>query len=135
VNRLLSIFFLSAYLTGASLPADVINELSKWDVLVTHYQEHRAQTPTLSFPEFLLLHYGDDFKQHALEHNHSSLPGKHSDDVPPLVVSGITALLPPNTDSFKVVVLTNSCSKISTKAPHLLSLFAGNGVWQPPRSA
>ena len=135
MSRLLSIFFLSAYLTGASLPSDAIRELTKIDTLFTHYQEHQAETPEISFLAFLFLHYGDDFKQHASDHQHDSLPGKHSEESPQIIAHGITVMALPASLSLKFDFPLTVAGIISTQEPHLLSIQEGQGVWQPPRLA
>jgi hypothetical protein len=135
VSRLLSIFFLSAYLTGVSLPSDAIREMGKFDTLFTHYQEHQVETPEISFLAFLFLHYGEDFKQHAAEHQHDSLPGKHSEESPQIIAHGITVMALPASLSLRIDTPLTVAGMISTLEPHLHSIQAGLGVWQPPRLA
>ena len=51
-------------------------EWSKLPELATHFSEHRTKNPTLSFSEFLFLHYGAGADHHQPEEpvQHKQLP-------------------------------------------------------------
>jgi hypothetical protein len=133
VNRTAGILFLLLYLFVSLVPAGVKEELAKCAQLIEHFHEHRAETPDLSFFNFLALHYGEAFAEHRSDHNHSDLPGKTSQShshvmacscsVPALPASVHWQITPPQT-------------VVQTPAPGdetLHSYLRSSGIWQPPR--
>lgn len=77
MSRLLSIF-MSILILAQSFNIGVDN-LSKLNVLLAHAQYHQEQFGD-SFFDFLVEHYGADFKHnHDEKNDHQNLPFKHHD--------------------------------------------------------
>lgn len=67
---------LSCWMLGGSLlPGFSSDQSIHWGDLVHHYQQHRISNPSLSFFDFLTLHYGadSDHQKHP-NHSHHKLP-------------------------------------------------------------
>lgn len=63
-------FLISSLLPGFS------EQLNKLPSLVNHYRHHVEEHNTISFAEFIELHYGDN-SSHKQEENHQDLPLYH----------------------------------------------------------
>ncbi|MBN8826356.1 MULTISPECIES: hypothetical protein [unclassified Spirosoma] len=69
-------FLLALLITGSSLlPGFGIDQTSRLLDLAQHYREHRQQQPTLSFLDFMEMHYGanSEHQKHP-NHSHHNLP-------------------------------------------------------------
>lgn len=61
------------FLLSGFLPEQSLHELNKIPTLVQHYFHHtRVEKETISFTEFMLMHYGDS--EHKKQENHEDLP-------------------------------------------------------------
>jgi hypothetical protein len=62
-------------LGGSLLPGFGIDQSAHWGDLVLHFQQHRQNDPSLSFTDFLKMHYGtdSDHRKHP-NHSHQNLP-------------------------------------------------------------
>ena len=69
-------FVLASWMLGGSLlPGFSIDQSSHWGDLVQHYQQHRRADTSLSFIDFITMHYGADSEhQKHPNHSHQNLP-------------------------------------------------------------
>jgi hypothetical protein len=76
--RLLSLILSLYFLTGSLMPGGHWDEFPGIINLMGHYQEHqqRAQNHSITFMEFLALHYNSDLG-HKQQEDHSKLPFNH----------------------------------------------------------
>jgi hypothetical protein len=132
MKRYAASLLLAFFLLTTFVPSAVWQAFGQLTNLKTHFEEHKKEDKTLTFYAFLTLHYGEDFKKHAAQHDHSKLPLKHSD---PSVSTTILSISPIETWFF------------TTMSPHFMAeKHASNfyfhpsfvsqdltTIWQPPR--
>jgi hypothetical protein len=73
LNKLFTYLLSIHFLLAGLLPEQNLQELNKIPVLVQHYFHHtQEENQSLSFAEFLLMHYGNS--EHRNQENHEDLP-------------------------------------------------------------
>lgn len=77
MKSILAILLSTIYIFSAITPQEDWKELAKISDLISHYQEHSLENPTISFIDFLHLHYGENAAKHHTQHNHDKLPFKN----------------------------------------------------------
>lgn len=119
------------FLTESLFPNAEVLEFVKIPELVQHFENHKLENPSITFLEFLSLHYGDS--QHAARDtkHHHKLPfsKSHYQHVAGLQVIQTPEQVTSSTDFTlirKIDVVLYFEREVSTP-PH--------GVWQPPRLA
>lgn len=124
LKKFIAISLLSIYLVSTT----ELHQLLKLPILIEHFKEHKAQNNSLSFLDFLSLHYNQEFDHDKTD---NKLPFKsHSNCVSMSIVAFInspfiihlskTTFFEPKTLSVYHKVIFKS-SVIST-------------IWQPPRA-
>ena len=132
---MLTRFLLISYLLAALVPAQIKEELGKLPQLAAHFQVHQTIEPSISFSEFLVMHYGSGFARHQSEHSHSDLPGKgnhvHS------IACACSFLVIPEYILPEIAVRIPSEPRNSAffKESAFLPSSHQSGIWQPPRMA
>jgi hypothetical protein len=119
----LMLFFLSGSLID-------FREWSKLPELAAHFEEHRAKNPTLSFSQFLFLHYGAGSDQHRQEE-----PAQH-EQLPFGATANIMSVFfcpqsQPVMDAGSFLALPRSFNFYESS---LVSTQASQSIWQPPRA-
>lgn len=109
------------------LPAMNTAELAKIPVLIEHYREHCNIDPSLTFLQFLALHYADE-KHHRHDHSkHSKLPFGNMHHHPVTLQLWYAELpgivLQPGSSKIFIVLLAEDNNPIIYKS----------AIWQPPR--
>jgi hypothetical protein len=127
-SLLLAFFLLTTFVPPAAWQA-----LGQLAALETHFEEHQKENPRITFLDFLILHYGSDFKKHQSEHDHSKLPLKHSTPS----VSATIVLSPPVeiwlfNPNFQRTIVEKRLSNFDYHQV-FVSLNLSN-IWQPPRA-
>jgi hypothetical protein len=125
--RAVAFVFTFFFLAGSLVD---FREWSKLPDLAVHFQEHRVKNPSISFAQFLFLHYGAGADQHQREEpvQHEQLPFGAS-------VQVLTVLFCPypqptiDRGSCWAVLVSFNFSESS-----LLSIQATQSIWQPPRA-
>jgi hypothetical protein len=129
MRRFFAISLTSLFLFSALVPVQAKEELAKLPELIEHFREHKAETPGLTFLQFIELHYGEKFAQHRSAHDHSQLPMKtvhdhvHAPAVVMLPMPAWSAPAPPAQLADQPIFADQSYSFI------LL-----HDIWQPPRA-
>jgi hypothetical protein len=132
MKKQIATLLLAFFLLTTFVPSAVWQAFGQLADLKTHFEEHKKEDPTLSFFAFLTLHYGEDFKNHASQHDHSKLPLKHST---PSVSTIIASISPVETWFFTPISHTFRIEKHTTNF-HFSQSFASQDlttIWQPPR--
>lgn len=134
MNGTAGIFVLLLYLFAALVPASVKTELGKLDQLLTHYLDHRSETPELSFAGFLKMHYGKAYQGHRSVHDHGNLPGKDGPDHTHVIACGYSPLALPVSlvMEFRQPLSPSKRRLVPSEELLIFSVFA-SGIWQPPR--
>lgn len=120
-------FVLACWMLGGSLiPGFGVDQSAHLGDLMQHYQQHRQADPSLSFADFLKMHYGADSEhQKHPNHSHQNLPSSgHS--VPAYTPTAVRLVDP----SFQVLLLTSSKFLSKVDLYSFLSVFA---LINPPR--
>lgn len=129
MRRLTAILLLPIFLFGALVPVQAQEELTKLSSLLEHFQEHKLETPELTFFTFLKMHYGEEFANHRSAHDHSELPMKtahnHAHVPVPVVL--------PSFDFF-VPKAPASIGRQLVFADQSYSFTFPHDIWQPPKS-
>jgi hypothetical protein len=122
MRSLIAISFLSIYL----LAHTELHQIIKLPVLFSHYQDHR-QSNTLSFLEFLSLHYAS---HHADEdQQHENLPFQDND----FHVIHFSLIAIPG-EPFDVLAYTApSAQPVAFNYPFFIPTSGNKSIWQPPR--
>ena len=118
------------FLYSVLVPAHAKEELAKLSALLEHYQEHKAETPALTFFQFYKMHYGEGFPSHQGEHDHSKLPMKHHCEhvhAPALAILVHTSIKPLQSPQ-----LIKGTRPIFGDQSYSFSL--PQDIWQPPRT-
>jgi hypothetical protein len=127
VKKIISIFFFSVYL----LATTQLSELLKLPVLVQHYMEHKLENKSLSFIDFLEIHYAHGSPRDADYDKDMKLPFKTIDNSN---ISSIHFYTPfPNFKQTPIVYLQNRKLLFSEYAFTYSSTFLSS-IWQPPKS-
>lgn len=109
------------------LPGLSIDQSARWGELVQHYAQHRKADPTLSFTDFIAMHYGanSEHQKHP-KHSHHNLPSAgHSVSV---YAPGALRLIPAFTQQVVIALKTTFSHKAD-----LYSFLAVFGLINPPR--
>lgn len=124
-------FLLFIFLLAAVLPAQLRTMFISLPRFVKHYQEHHAESESVSFIAFWDLHFGAAAQQHAHEHDHGSLPLK-GHTVP--MYNWIASSLPASAAPGLRLPITAKDGK-----PGDFVVFPASScfsdIWQPPKSA
>ena len=106
-----------------------LHQLVRMPVLLTHFSEHRASTSSLSFLEFLSLHYSDVANRHDTQKAHDQLPfqGKCEISLHALWVTIVCTQEIPD----KLTPLDQSNKTLLPS--FILPSNDGNNIWQPPK--
>ena len=120
---MLGILFLSVYL----LSTTQFCQLLKLPVLVGHFFEHKERDNSMSFVEYMVLHYGGHEKDADYETD-MKLPFMTASETLTLTFfAPAPTVFPIQKIVFQEVPQTNSCYKLQLKATYLSS------IWQPPK--
>jgi hypothetical protein len=113
-------------LIAALVPGRSLQELAKVPGLIGHYRHHVADHGSISFLDFLNLHYGNPSHRHDREEHHEELPFKTlTTDFSGVFCLPVAVLSREAADSFQ---LTQAVT--GTSSP----LEAASYVWHPPRT-
>lgn len=136
MKLVLTRFLLISYLFAVLVPAQIKEELGKLPQLAAHFQEHQLTEPSISFSEFLVMHYGSGFARHQSDHSHSDLPGKgnHVHSVA-CAFSHIVILEYTELPEVAVRIPSEPSNAAFFKESALLPSSHQSGIWQPPRMA
>ncbi len=129
MKKITATILLSLFLFSALLPAQVREDLVKFPALLQHFQEHKAESPGLTFLDFYKMHYGEEFAKHQGDHDHSKLPGKeacHHFHVPAPAVLSLAILM--------VKPVSTTAQNKSVFADQSYSFSLPQDIWQPPRT-
>lgn len=107
-------------------------EWIKLPSLLRHFNEHRSETPGLSFVDFLDQHYGKLFDTHQNDHDHSKLPMKSSPAHGIFCTATHAGLLATPVIPYLVAPDTDFRQKLFCD-PYLKSSALSADIWQPPR--
>lgn len=109
-----------------------MHELLKATNLISHFLQHRESDESLSFMDFLSLHYGDDSGHADSEEHGGKLPFK-SDHISIAWVNFMA--LPSFILSEEVVLVIHD--SVSPTAFYCSVPISGrtNAIWQPPKTA
>lgn len=127
MKALVAIFLTCWTLAGSFLPGMGVDQSACLGELTRHFQEHRHTDTSLSFLDFLRMHYGADSEHHKHpNHSHQNLPSSsHSIPVFPPVAQSWN--LPPATAS---VLISRADFFRKADLYSFLSVFA---LINPPR--
>ena len=122
-------FLAVTFLTESLFPNAEVVEFIKVPELLQHFENHRQENPSITFYEFLHLHYGDsqhtqrDLKHHQKlpfsKTHHHHVAGFQVIQTPEEIKSAIGFTL-----LRKIDVVLYAENKVSTPV---------SGVWQPPK--
>ncbi len=109
------------------LPGMDVRELEKLPDLIQHYQEHKAENPSINFLSFLKLHY-TNANHHEQDHErHHELPfTNHHTGHSPFVVFTITTF----ETSFQKITESEVRYSLYTEPSSKNITFS---IWQPPK--
>jgi hypothetical protein len=123
--KALSLLLSGQLLIAALVPGRSLQELAKLPGLIGHYRHHVADHGSISFLDFLNLHYGSPSHRHDQEEHHEELPFKTlTADFSGVFCLPVAVLSKETSASFQ---LTRAVT--GTSSP----LKAASYVWHPPR--
>jgi hypothetical protein len=127
MRKLIVLFFLFLYLFSST----EFSELLKVNVLIEHFAEHKIETKTLSFSQFLYMHYIKHGKDNGDGNKDDKLPF-HSDSE--TVNSFISVPLPcvPFSISFIHILKNDKKVNFYDVDKTITSSFLST-IWQPPQ--
>jgi hypothetical protein len=106
-----------------------LGELSHLPNLISHFQQHRNESPGLTFVEFLNMHYANQDHLATSPNDHRQLPfSKRQQHIVSLQIAHELVLINPQATC---IVLTN-IEGITDRIVHTNNV--ASQVWQPPRA-
>jgi len=126
MKRSAVIFLLVIYVFSST----ELSEMLKFPTLIEHYNEHRNQNESISFFDFISLHYIDS-KSHGAEDAHdSSLPFKSHDHCQAL--ASMVARLPDG--QCELSPMSSPVEKTAVELEVAPCFSYSSLIWQPPKS-
>jgi hypothetical protein len=127
----ISLCLATILLAESLLPLMEFHELSKLPALAKHYKQHRAENPSLSFADFIELHYQDTQHHEQDPQTHHDLPfsnhnAQHHSCVP------VAFFTPQPIKEFCTLIFISEIQVVAYREPATTS-FA-TSIWQPPKS-
>jgi hypothetical protein len=126
MRRALLLFIAFVYLSTVT----EVHELFKVTNLIAHYLQHREQDSTLSFTDFIALHY-DEHSEHACS-------AEHTDELPfkshPFSIAWFNLIAPIPTPAIKHGI--SFCAEAFNPEAYYRCIIASereSSIWQPPR--
>lgn len=125
VKKFISIIILATYLCSFT----EFNELLKLPLLLEHFSKHNAQNKSLSFSEFLCMHYLDTHDNDGDDDSDRSLPFKSHDNC----IHGSSFNLYVQTNNIHIKTTeTDLQNTLSQEKEFFYPSFSAN-IWQPPK--
>jgi hypothetical protein len=128
MKKLGAILFFSLYLLATSGAF----QLMKLPVLFDHYTEHQVLNPSISFIDYVILHYINDSPKDVDHDRDLQLPFKTLDQLssptPPAFIPEYHIQLYVNSSHI-------SLAKIYLSNDFLIPCNFHSGIWQPPKQA
>lgn len=127
VKKSIAFILLSVYVFSAT----EFQEFMKLPVLLEHYHEHTAKNISLSFSEFLFVHYAVEHPDDGDSERDAQLPFRQHTDCLALNITGVVPNLVVfdfNTD------VSDSAMNIDGYSDPLFSNLFIAAVWQPPKT-
>lgn len=124
--KALSLLLSGQLLIAALVPGRSLQELAKVPGLIDHYRHHVADHGSISFLDFLNLHYGSPSHRHDREEHHEELPFKTLT----VDISGVFCLPVAMFSRDTSDLLSFSRAVMRSSSP----LEAASYVWHPPRT-
>lgn len=106
-------------------------QLLKLPVIFQHFTEHQKHDASISFFDFIAMHYAGDDKQDADQQRDMQLPFKTSDHN---VVSGVPFGLDTDLPSIPAPLMPNQSQLPVYSFDGYHSIHASD-IWQPPKQA
>lgn len=106
-------------------------QLLKLPVIFQHYTEHQNRDVSISFFDFIAMHYAGDDQQDADQQRDMQLPFKTSDHN---VVSGVPLGLDTDLPSIPAPLMPNQSQLPVYSFDGYHSIHASD-IWQPPKQA
>lgn len=125
MKKIISIIILIAYLSSYT----EVRELLKLPILLEHFTEHSSKDSTLSFSEFLCMHYLHAHDNDGDDEHDRSLPFKSHDGCASNFSSNLYAQH--QSIEFKPFV-TELNHTLTIKEDYIYSSFCSS-IWQPPK--
>jgi len=129
MRKPISFFFALVILFEATLPGMEVAELNKIPALISHFQHHQKQDNTISFLDFIILHYNspDHHDQDPVTHHNLPFSDHHSHNCQ--LQQAIFTLPDHGTPPTPECRLVKSNTLYTTPG----EIFVYSSIWQPPR--
>ncbi len=127
LKKITSIFFLTLYLFSTT----EANELLKLPVIFQHYAEHQQEDKSISFLQFLDIHYMHGSPKDKDYERDMQLPFKTPTQCISSIVPEFVPLMPEISIDKPIELSENK--KSFPKTQFILSSYLSN-IWQPPKS-
>ena len=127
MRRVIATIFLAVFM----LSATELVQLFKIPVLLHHFKEHRADDPSISFMQFIRLHYDKIVKDDDYQED-QQLPFRDAECAG--VITIITDV-PPQLIKFEQQEFAEKPAKLYPKENPAYSHHFSNTIFQPPRAA
>lgn len=102
----------------------ILGELTKWDALMEHFQEHQKAQHHDHFFEFLLAHY---WGHESDDHDHRDFPCEHFQASNIVFVHQCCSI-----GIHKISTFTSGPNHPNPQHTPLLDRYESNGIWHPP---
>lgn len=125
MKKIISIFILAAYLCSYT----EFNELLKLPLLLEHYSQHNSNNSTLSFSDFLYMHYLEAEDNDGDEAAEKKLPFKSHDNC---IHSSSINFFAQTSDIYIKPIETELATAQTQEKEFFYPSFSAN-IWQPPK--
>ena len=126
LKKTISIFFFTVYL----LAITEAHQLLKLPIVFAHFTEHKNEDKSISFLEFLDIHYMQGIKKDKDYERDMELPFKTASNCISVISSDYIPLI--KAFSFAEPVKISEKKIYANTNPYILSAYLSN-IWQPPK--
>lgn len=113
------------------LPAMEMDELSKLPFLFSHYKKHRQDDPTISFLDFLKLHYLNSDHHDQDHHTHDQFPLSDHQHQAHVQLHYMTLTIA-QVNTFIALIPLHEINVVEYREPAVS--FLSVSIWQPPKA-
>ncbi len=107
------------------------DQLLRIPLLISHFMEHKEESKAISFSEFMLIHYVEEYSSNGDYERDMDLPFKSLDGNSIQVVASI----PPNDCYLKAKPVYTNGGKYKLFEESFIDNAYLSSIWQPPRAA
>jgi len=125
MRKISSTFFVLLYVFAST----ELHQLMRLPILIDHFVEHRLDTPTISFSDYIALHYSGDNQTETEIGRDSQLPFKNANCPEVFITIG----MPPEEFPEATTQVFGLAPDVIVPHSSTITSAVQVSIWQPPR--